>query len=131
MTEAGYRRMFLAAALWNLGGGVFIVLATGWLFGSAGLAEPSPPLYYRAWVVLFMTFGIGYYLVARDLYRNRDIVLLGIIGKLAFAAVFLVQFATRGAEIPRFFLVPVAGDLVFVVLFAQFLRFAVRRGMAL
>ncbi len=130
MTENAYRRMFFVAALWNLAGGVFIIAATAWLFASAGLPVPSPSLYYYAWIALFMTFGIGYYMVFRDMYRNRDIVLLGAIGKLAFAAVFLYQFVTRGGEIPRFFLVPVVGDLVFVVLFVLFLRFAARKGMA-
>ena len=35
MNETAYRRMFFVAALWNLGGGVFIIAATGWLFASA------------------------------------------------------------------------------------------------
>jgi len=124
MTETGYERMFFIGALWNLVGGAFIILATRWVFASAGLTPPSPPLYYYAWIALFMTFGAGYYLVYRDLYRNRDIALLGAIGKLAFALVFIWNFIAYQAQVPRFFLIPVAGDLVFVVLFVMFLRFA-------
>jgi hypothetical protein len=122
--------MFIIAAWWNLAGGAFIILATGWVFESAGLPPPSPPLYYQSWIALFLTFGLGYYLVARDMYRNRDIVLLGAIGKSAFAAVFLYHFAANPGSAPRFFLIPVAGDLVFVVLFIMFLRFARRKGAA-
>ena len=129
MSETAYRRMFLIGAIWNVAGGAFIIAATGWIFRSAGLTEPFPPLYYYAWIALFMTFGVGYYLVYRDMFRNRDIVLLGAIGKTAFAAVFLYDFAVYSGAVPRFFLFPVIGDLIFVVLFVMFLRFARTKGL--
>ena len=124
MSEKFYRRMFLVGALWNLLGGLFILVATPWVFGRAGLKVPSPPLYYQAWIALFMTFGIGYYLVARDLFRNRDIAALGLVGKLAFSLVFIGNFLLFPGMVPRFFWIPVSGDLVFVVLFGMFLSFA-------
>ena len=127
MTETGYKRLFFIGALWNLAGGAFIILATPWIFHSAGLTPPSPPLYYYAWIALFMTFGFGYYLVFRDLYRNKDIVLLGAIGKFVFAVIFIWSFAVYPGEVPRFFVIPVIGDLVFAVLFVMFLRFARNR----
>ncbi|MGA2738271.1 MAG: hypothetical protein ABSG65_12590 [Bryobacteraceae bacterium] len=123
MGEATYKRIFFVGALWNLLGGVFILAATGWIFASAGVAEPAPPIYYYGWIALFMTFGLGYYLVYRDMYRNRDIALLGAIGKVVFAAVFLYGFFAYPGQVPLFFLVPVAGDLVFAALFVMFLRF--------
>ena len=126
--EATYKRIFLVGALWNLLGGAFIVAATGWMFSSAGLAEPTPPLYYYAWIALFMTFGFGYYLVSRDMYGNRNIVLLGAIGKIAFSAVFLYDFFAYPHQVPVFFLGPVAGDLVFAALFIMFLRFSAGKG---
>jgi hypothetical protein len=124
MTETGYKRMFFIGALWNLLGGTLFIVVTRWIFDSAGLPPPSPPLYYYAWIALFMTFGIGYYLVSRDMYRNRDIALLGAIGKFAFSVIFIWNFIAYPGQVPRFFLVPVAGDLTFVVLFVMFLRFA-------
>jgi hypothetical protein len=129
MSEAVYRRIFLIGALWNLLGGAFIIVATGWIFSSAGLPVPAPSEYYYSWIALFMTFGIGYYLAWRDMYRNRDIILLGAIGKLAFAAVFLYGFARR-APLPLFFLIPVVGDIIFALLFLMFLGFARRKGMS-
>jgi hypothetical protein len=124
MSETGYKRMFFIGALWNLLGGTVFILATRWIFDSAGLTPPSPPLYYYAWIALFMTFGIGYYLVSRDLYRNRDIALLGAIGKFVFSIVFIWNYIAYPGQVPRFFWVGVVGDLVFVVLFVMFLRFA-------
>jgi hypothetical protein len=128
MSESGYRRLFIIAAWWNLAGGAFIAFATPWIFESAGLPAPSPPLYYQAWIALFLTFGYGYLLVARDLFRNRDIALLGAIGKSGFAAVFLFHMARDPGVAPWFFLIPVIGDLVFVALFIMFLLFLRRKG---
>jgi hypothetical protein len=116
--------MFLVGALWNLVGGVFIIAATKWIFGCQNLTPPHPPLYYYAWIALFMTFGIGYYMVYLDMYANQNIVILGIIGKLAFAAVFLFNMWAFKGQVPTLFLIPVVGDLVFVVLYWMFLRFA-------
>jgi hypothetical protein len=130
MSETGYRRMFFIAALWNLVGGVVIWATTPWLFSTSGLSVPSPPLYYQAWVALILTFGLGYYLIYRDMYRNRDIVLIGAVGKSAFSAVFLYSFIAHPGDAPLYFLVPVVGDLVFVVLFLMFLRFARRKRAA-
>jgi hypothetical protein len=128
MGEGFYKRMFLVGALWNVLGGVFIVVATPWVFSSAGLSPPEPPLYYYAWIALFVAFGIGYYMVYRDMYGNKNIVILGIIGKLAFAAIFIHSVIAFKKQVPRFFVIPVAGDLVFAVLFWMFVSFARRAG---
>jgi hypothetical protein len=124
MTETNYRWVFLLGALWNLLGGAFIIAATGWIFNSAGLAVPFPAAYYYTWTAMILIFGLGYYCVYRDMFRNRDIVLMGVIGKTAFSAVFLYHFISYPGQIPDFFLIPIVGDLVFVVLFVMFLRFA-------
>ena len=126
MTEAGYKRMLLWATIWNLAGGGMVPVATGWIFRFAGLPVPFPPAYYYSWIALFLTFGLGYYFVYRDMYRNRDIVLLGAIGKSGFAAVFIYNFIAYPHQVPSFFWIPVIGDLVFVVLFVMFLRFVNR-----
>ena len=130
MTEAGYKRMFLIGALWNLVGGAIIVVATGWIFAWANLQPPSPSVYYYSWIALFLSFGIGYYKVYQDMYRNRDLVLIGAIGKSAFAAVFLYFYLAHPGQVPWFFLIPLVGDLVFVVFFVMFLRFARQRKSA-
>ena len=127
MSDRFYRRMFLAGALWNVVGGAFVVIATPWIFSSAGLKPPDPSLYYYSWIALFVTFGIGYFMVYRDPYGNKNIVILGIIGKLAFSAIFIYNMVAFRGQAPRFFLIPVLGDLAFVVLFWMFLNFARRR----
>ena len=128
MGENFYKRMFLAGALWNVAGGVLIAVATPWVFSIAGLHPPDPPVFYDAWLALAITFGIGYYMVYRDMFGNKGIVVLGIIGKLAFSAVFIYSMFAFKGQVPLFFLIPVSGDLVFVVLYWMFLNFARRSG---
>lgn len=127
MGESFYKKVFLIGALWNLGGGAVIVLFTGWIFASANLTLPQPSVYYYSWIALFVTFGIGYYMVYLDMYGNKNLVILGMIGKFSFAAIFLAGIAMSG-QIPRFFLIPVIGDLIFVVLYGMFLNFAKKMG---
>ena len=128
MGERFYRNMFFVGTIWNLLGGVLIIALTDWIFGSAGLAPPAPPAYYQGWIALFMTFGVGYYMVYRDMYGNINIVILGMLGKLAFSVIFAANMILYPGTIPLVFLIPVAGDLIFVVLFGMFLNFARRRG---
>jgi hypothetical protein len=120
--------MFVGAAVWNIAGGVFLKSATGWIFSSAGLPAPDPLLYYDTWLAMILVFGFGYYLISRDMYGHRGIVLMGIVGKLAFATIFLGWYVAHPGRVPPFFLIAVAGDLYFVVRFAMFLRHAAQSG---
>jgi hypothetical protein len=128
MDAAFYKKMFLVGALWNVAGGAVIVWLTDWVFAVAHLNPPRPGVYYYSWIALFVTFGIGYYLVYRDMYGNKTLVILGMIGKLSFSIIFIVGMVDAPGTIPRFFLIPVIGDLVFVVLFGRFLIFARGQG---
>ena len=128
MDEDFFKKMFLVGALWNVAGGVVIIWLTGWIFATAHLTPPEPWVYYYSWIALFMTFGIGYYLVYLDMYGNKNLVILGIIGKLGFAGVFLAGMMLGPGQVPLFFLIPVIGDLVFVWLFWRFLTFARQMG---
>jgi hypothetical protein len=71
-------------------------------------------------------FFAGALCVYRDMFRNRDIVLMGAIGQTTFVAIFLYYFISYPGRIPVFFLIPIGGDLVFLVFFVKFLRFAQR-----
>lgn len=124
MGERFYKGMFLAGALWNLLGGVAIIALTGWIFRRQGLTPPHPPAYYQSWIALFMTFGLGYLMIWRDMYGNKNLVLLGAIGKLAFVTIFAINMLLYKGLVPRLFWIPMAGDVVFAGLYLQFLRHA-------
>ena len=128
MRERFYKRMFLIGALWNLLGGVLVLVLTDRIFASGKLTPPYPPPYYQSWIALFMTFGIGYYMAFRNPVANKNIVILGMIGKLAFAAIFICSMIVFPGQIPMFFLIAVIGDVIFVLLFGMFLNFARKTG---
>lgn len=124
IAEKFFKKMFFLGSLWNLLGGIAALILTDWVFKMQGLNPPFPRNYYYSWIALFMTFGIGYYMVYKDMYANKNIVILGIIGKFAFACIFIYYMAIYWAQIPHIFLIGVVGDLIFVVLFSVFLFYA-------
>jgi len=121
MNDRFFKWMFYLGAIWNVAGGVAILLLPDVLFTRQGLAAPDPAPYYHSWIALFMVFGVGYYMVARSPHENRNIVILGMVGKIAFAAIFVVHMVLHQDRIPSLFVIPVVGDLLFAFLFALFL----------
>ncbi len=122
-SDSFYRGMFLVAALWNLLGCAFLLLFPGSVFVSPYIERPVPPLFYQSWLALAFVFGIGYYFVYKDIYANKNIVIMGIIGKIAFAIIFTVNMLISPG-VPKLFWGAVGGDAVFVILFLMFLAYA-------
>ena len=122
MRSSTGRVLFIAAALWNLAGGLPGYFASTDVFYGLFGRELSDPLlisiYRGAWGTTFLYF-IGYLIVARNPERHTGIVLLGTIGKVFFAANLLHLYA-QGLATPLVLPV-VAGDSVFSVLFVRYL----------
>lgn len=114
-----YRKLFLVSAIWNF----FMVFI--FLFGEStmrsmtGVGTPFDPLGKQLIGGLILVFGIGYYIVSRDISRNEGIVLLGIIGKVMVVVLFTVHAAL--GNISFLLAAPTIVDLLFAVLFAEFL----------
>lgn len=124
--------MFLVGALWNLSGAVFVWLFVDWIFAHANMPTPEPIAFYYSWIALFATYGIGVYMVYKDMYANTNMVVLGIIGKVSFSTIFIYYYLSGPVNIPPFFWIAIAGDLIFAALFAAFLMgpAARRRGVS-
>ena len=122
-----YSRMFLISAIWNLyfslGSIVMPGLSLKLAFG-ADVARDVLNNYYAYTFYNFMSlsvliFGAGYYIVSRDVNKNRGIVLLGLAGKLIFFTYYTVSYFTSHCTILMF--LTVAGDFIFSILFGYFL----------
>ena len=123
MTDRFYKRMFLLGAVWNLSGAIVAWFGARVIFGIAHMTMPEPIAIYDAWIALFATYGVGVFFIYRDMYGNRNLVQLGIVGKVSFALIFIYYYAA-GSTIPPFFWIAVVGDLIFSAGFAAFLRHA-------
>ncbi|MFN3531508.1 MAG: hypothetical protein ACK41Q_03195 [Candidatus Brocadia sp.] len=123
LTDSFFKRTFLIASLWNLMGCAFLFFLPGLVFVSPSMGKPVPPLFYQSWLALAFVFGIGYYLVYKDMYANKSIVILGITGKTFFATIFAVNMLLY-PDIPKIFWGAVGGDAVFIILFLMFLAYA-------
>jgi len=114
-----YRWLFIAAAWWNW----LVVLLSLFADQKIRSALRMPPLAdslnLHLAVSCICLLGIGYYWVARDVSRNHAIVWLGMIGKLAVFSIFLGH-AISG-DIPYALTAPAVIDLVFAILFLEFL----------
>jgi|HubBroStandDraft_6_1064221.scaffolds.fasta_scaffold263410_2 hypothetical protein len=116
-----YRGMFLAAAVWNVfsAGGVLFLLGSAKYRLAAGFPGTPDPIALQLLACCLFVFGLGYYWVSCDLSRNRDLVTLGVIGKPLVFVVFFGHAIAR--DIPARMVVPSIVDLLFGVLFLEFL----------
>jgi hypothetical protein len=76
------RSWLLAAALYNLLWGAFIVLFPDALFTWSGMELPRYPQIWQCVGMIVGVYGVGYWLAARDPLRHWPIVLVGLLGKV-------------------------------------------------
>ncbi len=90
--ERYYRALFLTSAIYDLVLGIIFTFFYKWVFDLLGIADKLPGSAYVPLIGSFLSvIGVGYYLIYRgDLWRNRDLIVVGILYKLAYAAVVFV-----------------------------------------
>jgi hypothetical protein len=115
------RALFVAAAAYDLVLGAGFFFLYGPIFGALGIALPTNTSYIHISAAFVFVQGIGYAFVARDLDRNHDIVRLGVVYKAMYVAVAVYE-TLIGQLISAVFLWFAAFDLLFLVLFLEFLR---------
>ena len=114
-----YRLMFYASAIWNWTATLTFLFGESMVRSITGATIAFDPMSKQLFCGCVLAFGIGYWIVARDISRNRGIVWIGIIGKLMVVVVFFGH-AIAGT-VPYAFAAPTIIDVVFVGLFAEFL----------
>lgn len=115
MTLKGVKRLFMVAAVYDLILGFVFALFYKPIYNGFGVALPNHAGYIQLAAAHIFIFGIGFYLVAQNPQRNRSVITLGILMKLAFVG---VAFGHLIADTIPVFYVPFAAlDLIFLVLF--------------
>ena len=120
--EKYYRLVFAISSIYDTVLGVVFAFFPRWAFNFLGIENKLPE--FRGYLTLLGAFlfviGVAYFLIARgDLGRNRDLVLVGTLYKLAYCVTAFGYFAA--GTLPHFIFVGIFGiaDLVFFVLMAE------------
>jgi uncharacterized membrane protein len=115
--------MFLLAAMYNLVlGAVFLVFFAQLMsFFHMPIFPREAMVFHQMAILLAMVFGVGYFMVSRDLYKHTGIATIGALGKTVVFFLFLYHMIFSRLP-PAIFLIG-CGDLVFALLFCKFLLF--------
>lgn len=89
MKREWIRPLFLVAAAYDTLLGLAFLLAFKPIYAAFGVTLPNHNAYLLFGAAMITVFGIGFWLVARDPERNRDIIKLGILLKLSYASIVL------------------------------------------
>jgi hypothetical protein len=117
-----YRYMFLIGAIWNWIVGLIFILVSPFavtLFPLFEMAVPPSLIFYHAFFGFVVVFGIGYYLVSRDINNNHAVVILGVFGKFFVFVLFVIYFILGDYNFAPVLFVIV--DFIFGCLFLEFL----------
>ena len=129
ISEKFWKRMWLAAVWHNVIGFAVLVFFRSWIYTSAGEPEPAPilSLHYDTWIGLVLVFGIAYYLIYKNMYANRDLVIVGILGKITSATPQLIYLILYPSRYPTMLIGPIVTDYIFAILYWKFLKFLDQR----
>ena len=118
------RALFLSGAFFNLVAGLLIIAATmipdvGRLLGLYEI-DPVSRTFLHVTAGAVLLFGWSYWLVGRDPVKNRPIIQLGVVGKLAIIAILWGHWLAGdiGVQLP----VLTLADAVYAGLFWNYLR---------
>ena len=119
--EEAYRNLFLIAALYDfILGFVFFFFLPFFFEEIYNIAAPIYPAFYQGGAAFIFVMGVGFYFVYRNMYRNVDIVKIGIIFKSVYTA--LAFYHVFIEDMPWAFSIFGVLDIVFIIFFILFLR---------
>ena len=127
--ERSYRILFLIAALYDfILGFIFFAFLRFFFEDIFKLPFPLYPAFFQAAAAFVFVMGIGFYFVYRNMYRNIDIVKVGICFKIVYTGLAFYHVFFKG--MPWIFSVFGFLDLVFVLFFIFFLLDVRKEGQA-
>jgi hypothetical protein len=113
------RLLFYVAAVFNFAAVVLLHPASG-MAAALGLSPAAGSgVFDQIALLAIFAFGVGYWLVARNPDRNRDLVKIALVAKLGVVAVIGAHFLAGSANARLVLLV--SGDLLFSLAFLYFL----------
>ncbi len=120
MRREAVRPLFRIAALYDIVLALAYGLAFRPIYARFGIALPNHDAYVQLPAALILVFGIGFWFVAQAPERNRDLMRLGVMMKLAFSLVVLGHLLL--GAIPAMWVPFAVIDLLFAISFVMALR---------
>ncbi len=117
-----YKVLFLFAAVYDLVLGIIFTFFPKSAFDLVGIPEKLPEFdgYISLIGAFLFVIGVAYYLISRgDLQKNRDLILVGVLYKLAYFSITFYYFAI--GNIPHIIFFGLFGvvDLIMFILMAE------------
>jgi hypothetical protein len=120
--ENYYKWLFTIGAVFNW------LMSVSFLVGSVaipdifvlfGTSDPPTLFFLHALLGLIFVYGIGYFIVGRDIHKNRGTVWLGVLSKLTFFGFCVIYFLLGDLS----FVIVAFGsfDFFFALLFLEFI----------
>ena len=121
-----FRVLFLIAAIYDLILGVLFFFFYKSIFSYFDIPLPVYPMYLQMAAAFVIAMGVGYYFIYLNLYRNIDLVKLGVVYKLAYGGLTSYFYFANLAHITFFYFAIL--DFIFLIFFLGFLNYAKKDG---
>lgn len=121
MTGLGaYRKLFLVGALYDacLGLGFFLFYER--IYGWFSIAFPNHPGYVQLPALFIAIMGLADYFIYQDVVRNRDIIKIRILMKLAYSLLCFYHYFF--GSLPTLWVMLAVANFVFIVPYGLCLR---------
>ena len=119
-----YKGLFLVASIYDLLIGLIFFLFYKPIYGMFNITLPTFPMYLQMAAAFVIAMGVGYFLIFLNMYRNIDLVKLGVVYKATYAGLTSYFYFANLANVTFFWLAII--DIIFLILFINFLVYAAK-----
>jgi len=114
------KSLFIISALYDFILGVIFLIGFKQIYNYFNIVLPNHDGYVQFGAALVTIFGIGFWFMAQDPQRNRDIIKMGILLKLSYSGVAFYHAAL--GNLPGIWLPFAWFDVIFLILFILALK---------
>ena len=124
--DSFFRGLFLVAAVYDLILGLAFFFFYKPVYAYFNITLPDYPVYLQMAAAFVIAMGVGYYYIYKNLYRNIDLVKLGIVYKFVYSVLVGYFYFVDVANVVFFRFAII--DAAFMFLFIWFLVYAHKDG---
>ena len=117
-----FKNLFLIAAIYDFVLGVGFFLFYRQILNYFNIPIPTYPVYLQMSAAFVFAMGVAYYFVYKNMYRNIDLVKLGVVYKGVYAGL-VTYFYFKDLAYIQFFWFAII-DTLFLIIFVWFLVYA-------